>query len=86
MNIWSFGDDKQSSDSRQRYKIRVLYFTGHKVFKWMKSDRICWIDSRTIKRGCVLVLDGSLVPFCSKCLGACMRANDALKRFEKEQV
>ena len=49
----------------------------------MKSDRICWIDSRTIKRGCVLVLDGSLVPFCSKCLGACMRANDALTRFEK---
>ena len=52
----------------------------------MKSDRICWIDSRTIKMGCVLVLDGSLVPFCSKCLGACMRADDALTRFEKEQV
>jgi hypothetical protein len=52
----------------------------------MKSDRICWIDSRTIKRGHVLVLDGSLVPFCSKCLGACMRANDALSSFEKEQV
>ena len=49
----------------------------------MKSDRICWIDSHTIKRGRVLVLDGSLVPFCSKCLGACMRANDVLKRFEK---
>jgi len=48
----------------------------------MKSDRICWIDSRTIKRGCVLMLDGSLVPFCSKCLVACMRANGVLKRFE----
>jgi hypothetical protein len=52
----------------------------------MKSDRICWIDSRTIKRGHVLVLDGSLVPFCSKCLDACMRANNALSGFEKEQV
>jgi hypothetical protein len=52
----------------------------------MKNDRICWIDSRTIKRGHVLVLDGSLVPFCSKCLGACMRANNALSGFEKEQV
>ena len=27
-----FGDDMQSSGSRQRYKIGVLYFTGHKVF------------------------------------------------------
>jgi hypothetical protein len=52
----------------------------------MKNDRICWIDSRTIKRGHVLVLDGSLVPFCSKCLGACMRANDALSSFAKQQV
>ena len=50
----------------------------------MKSDRICWIDSRTIKRGCVLVLDGSLVPFFSKYLDACMRANDVLKKFEKD--
>ena len=49
----------------------------------MKSDRICWIDSRTIKRGRVLVLDGYLVPFCSKCLDACMRANVVLKKFEK---
>ena len=49
----------------------------------MKSDRICWIDSRTIKRGRVLVLDGSLVPFCSKCLDACTTANDILKKFEK---
>ena len=49
----------------------------------MKSDRICWIGSRTIKRGCVLMLDGSLVPFCSKCLVACMRANVVLKRFKK---
>ena len=48
----------------------------------MKSDRICWIDSRTIKRGCVLILDGSLVPFCSKCLVACMRSNGVLKSFE----
>ena len=86
MNMWSFGDDEQSSGSRQRYKIGILYFTGHKVFKWMKSDRICWIDSRTIKRGRVLVLDGSLVPFCSKYLGACMRANVVLKRYEKDQV
>ena len=39
----------------------------------MKKDR--WKDSRTIKRGRVLVLDGSLVPFCSKYLVACMRAN-----------
>jgi hypothetical protein len=52
----------------------------------MKSDRICWIDSHNIKRGHILMLDGSLVPFCSKCLGACMRANDALSCFEKEQV
>jgi hypothetical protein len=52
----------------------------------MKSDRICRIDSRTIKRGLALVLDGSLVPFCSKCLDACMRANNALSGFEKEQV
>jgi hypothetical protein len=52
----------------------------------MKSDRICWIDSRTIKRGHVLVLDGFLVPLCSKCLDACMRANNALSGFEKEQV
>jgi hypothetical protein len=53
----------------------------------MKSDRICWIDSRNIKRGHVLVLDGSLVPFCSKYLGACMRANNAFVRFlKKEQV
>ena len=52
----------------------------------MKSDRIGWIDSHTIKRGCVLVFDRSLVPFCSECLGACMRANDALTSFEKEQI
>jgi hypothetical protein len=52
----------------------------------MKSDRICWIDSRTIKRGHVLVLDGSLVPFCSKYLSACIRANYVLSDFEKEQV
>ena len=49
----------------------------------MKGDRICWIDSCTIKRGRVLVLDGSLVPFCSKCLDACMRANDVLKNLKK---
>ena len=49
----------------------------------MKSDRVYWIDRRTIKRGRVLVLDGSLVPFCSKCLDACMRVNDVLKKFEK---
>ena len=49
----------------------------------MKNDRICWIDSRTIKRGRVLVLDGSLVPFCSKFLDACMRANDILKDLKK---
>ena len=52
----------------------------------MKNDRIGWIDSHTIKRGRVLVLDVSLVPFCSKCLDACMRANDVLKIFEKDQV
>ena len=52
----------------------------------MKNDQICWIDSRTIKRGRVLVLDGSLMPFCSKCLDTCMRANDVLKFFEKDQV
>ena len=45
----------------------------------MKNDRIYWIDSRTIQRGRVLVFDGSLVPFCSKCLDACMRTNDVLK-------
>ena len=49
----------------------------------MKNDRICWIVSHTIKRGRVLVLDGSLVPFCSKCLDACMRVNDVLKKLEK---
>ena len=27
-----FGDDMQSSGSRQRYKIGLLYFTGHKAF------------------------------------------------------
>ena len=32
VNGWSFGDDKQSSDSRQRYKIGLLHFTGHKAF------------------------------------------------------
>ena len=42
-----------------------------------------WIDSRTIKRGRVLVLDGSLGPFCSKCLDACMRANGILKNLKK---
>jgi hypothetical protein len=52
----------------------------------MKSDRIYWIDSRTIKRSHVLVLDGSLVLFFSNCLSACMRANFALSDFEKEQV
>ena len=30
------------------------------------------------------MLDGSLVPFCSKYLDACMRANDVLKKFEKD--
>ena len=50
----------------------------------MKNDRICWIDSHTIKRDRVLVLDGSLVPFCSKYLDACMRVNDFLKKFEKD--
>ena len=52
----------------------------------MKNERVFWIDSRTIKWGRVLVLDGSLVPFCSKYLDACMRANNVLKRFEKDQV
>ena len=32
VNVWSFGDDEQSSGSRQRYKIGPLYFTGHKAF------------------------------------------------------
>ena len=50
----------------------------------MKNDRICWIDSRTIKKGRVLVLDGSLVSFGSKCLDACMRTNDVSKKFEKD--
>ena len=49
----------------------------------MTNDRICWIDSRPIKRGRVLVLDGSLVLFCSKYLDACMRANDIFEKFEK---
>ena len=48
----------------------------------MKNDRIYRIDSCTIKRGRVLVLDESLVPFCSKYLDACMRANDVSKSFE----
>ena len=50
----------------------------------MKSDQTCWIDSRTIKRGHVLKLDGSLVSFFSKCLDAYMRANDVLEKFEKD--
>ena len=50
-----------------------------------ENDRVCWIDSRTIKRGRVLVLDGSLVPFCSKYLHACMRANDVLKGLKNVQ-
>ena len=50
----------------------------------MRNDRIYWIDSRTIKRGRVLVLDGSLVQVCSKCLDACMRANVVLNKFEKD--
>ena len=29
--IWSFGDDVQSSGSRQRYIIGRLLFTGHKA-------------------------------------------------------
>ena len=49
----------------------------------MKNDWVCWIDSRTIKKGRVLVLDGSLVPFCSKCLDASMRTNDILKSLKK---
>ena len=32
VNVWSFGDDVQSSGSRQRYIIGLLHFTGHKVF------------------------------------------------------
>ena len=48
----------------------------------MKSDRICWIDSRTIKRGRVLALDGSLVSLCSKCLDACKKAKDVLKNLK----
>jgi len=40
------------------------------------------MDSRTIKRGRVLMLDGYLVPFCSKCLDACIRANDILKNLK----
>ena len=32
VNVWSFGDDEQSSGTRQRYKIGPLYFTGHKAF------------------------------------------------------
>ena len=32
VNVWIFGNDEQSSGSRQRYKIGILYFTGHKVF------------------------------------------------------
>ena len=51
----------------------------------MKNDRVCWIDSRTIKRGSVLALDGSLVPFCTNCLDACMRPNDVLKSLKKVQ-
>jgi hypothetical protein len=49
----------------------------------MKNDRVCWIDSLTIKRGRVLVFDGSLMPFCSKYLDTCMRANDILKSLKK---
>ena len=49
----------------------------------MKNDLVCWIDSRTIKRGRVLMLDGSLVPFCSICLDACMRANGIFKSLKR---
>jgi hypothetical protein len=34
--IWVFGDDVQSSGSRQRYKIGLLYFTGHKAISGWK--------------------------------------------------
>ena len=47
-----------------------------------ENDRVCWIDSRTIKRGRVLVLDRFLVLFYSKYLDACMRANDIFEKFE----
>ena len=32
LNVWGFGDDEQSSGTRQRYKIGLLRFTGHKAF------------------------------------------------------
>ena len=32
VNVWSFGDDEQSSGTRQRYKIGLLHFTGHRAF------------------------------------------------------
>ena len=34
--IWSFGDDVQSSGSRQRYQIGLLYFTGHEAISGCK--------------------------------------------------
>ena len=44
----------------------------------MKYDRICW--TAVLSRGVfALMLGGSLVPLCSKCLDACMRANFVLK-------
>ena len=72
----------QSSGSRQSYQIGLLHFTDHKANQSMKNDRVCWIDSPNIKRGHVLLLDGSLVPFCSKCLDVCMRANVVLKKLK----
>ena len=48
----------------------------------MKNDWIYLIDSRTIKRGRVLALDGSLVSLCSKCLDACKKAMDVLKNLK----
>ena len=31
VTVWSFGDDVQSLGSRQRCKIGLLHFTGHKA-------------------------------------------------------
>jgi hypothetical protein len=86
VNVCIFGDDEKSLGSRQRYKIGSFEFYRSQGVWWMISDQICWLDSRTIKRGHLLVLDWSLVPYCSKYLSECMRANYALSGFEKDHV
>jgi hypothetical protein len=42
----------------------------------VQIDRINKLDSRTINRGQLHLLDGPIVPLCSNTCIACMRANN----------